>query len=724
MDRVGLALSGGGIRSATFNLGLLQALNSYGILGQVDYLSTVSGGGYIGGWWTAWRARPAGGGAIFPGSGTVADPRSHPDAEPPEVRHLREFSNFLSPRWGFFQSEMWNSLLAVMGGLVPALMVALSCLGLVLFLWLAMTAYLAGPSTPFALGLFCGIAAVVLSVREFRWRRMGKADPTSTGAATAIALSAVGVAAVGAAWLIWFRSLQSVSGLEWPLYFDGFWRTHARAWSMDAWLSAIGAVAEHDRWHLNPRLFEGAFVWLAVGLILLPLRLLFQSIRSDELRRKAIPAIDRVMERFLGLGIGWALVALIWTAGSNLHTVGPVKIGTALAAAGSAGLFAWLRRWLVSSFGSARTGGFMETLKPLIPQVLAYVTVILMGVIVAGVSASWLEWMQDDPMRWMMVLGTMSIVVLVSMLLDPAEFGLHAFYRNRIARAYLGASNPAARGPASENRQTDLRRGDDLPFEQARLRPLHLVCCAANDLAGDRLSNLSRGARSATLSCHGLAIGDDWAGKPGLRLGSAVTASAAAFNSSMGSISARLGPAVAFLMSALNLRLGLWARHPLSRSLMRDRVPGLLFLQEMAGHTHAGTRMTPRGREPLSRFVHLSDGGHFENLALYELVRRHCRYIIVSDCGADPGVLFDDLGNAVRRIREDFGVEIEIDVGPLRPGPDGISRQHMVVGAIRYTPEDHGILLLFKPALTGDEPTDVQQYKSRNRAFPHESTGD
>ena len=56
------------------------------------------------------------------------------------------------------------------------------------------------------------------------------------------------------------------------------------------------------------------------------------------------------------------------------------------------------------------------------------------------------------------------------------------------------------------------------------------------------------------------------------------------------------------------------------------------------------------------RDVHLSDGGHFENLAFYELVRRHCRYIIVSDCGADPGVAFDDLGNALRRIREDFGV--------------------------------------------------------------------
>ena len=121
------------------------------------------------------------------------------------------------------------------------------------------------------------------------------------------------------------------------------------------------------------------------------------------------------------------------------------------------------------------------------------------------------------------------------------------------------------------------------------------------------------------------------------------------------------------------------------------------------------------------RDVHLSDGGHFENLALYELVRRHCRYILVSDCGADPTVAFDDLGNALRRIREDFGVDISLDVSPLRPDQDGRSRQHVAVGTIHYSPTDLGILLYVKPSVTGDEPTDVLQYQTRNTAFPHEA---
>jgi predicted acylesterase/phospholipase RssA len=47
---IGLAFSGGGIRSATFNLGVLQALARKKLLRSMDYVSTVSGGGYIGGW--------------------------------------------------------------------------------------------------------------------------------------------------------------------------------------------------------------------------------------------------------------------------------------------------------------------------------------------------------------------------------------------------------------------------------------------------------------------------------------------------------------------------------------------------------------------------------------------------------------------------------------------------------------------------------------------------
>src|SRR6185369_8494771 len=133
----------------------------------------------------------------------------------------------------------------------------------------------------------------------------------------------------------------------------------------------------------------------------------------------------------------------------------------------------------------------------------------------------------------------------------------------------------------------------------------HLICCAANDLSADQVTSLSRGARSAVLSRHGVTVGDQWGGAAtDLSLSSAVTASAAAFNSNMGSVSVTLGPAVAFLMCALNLRLGLWVRYP-GRSGTVRALPGFLFFKEMFQATIA---------DGSDRDVHLSDGGHFENL--------------------------------------------------------------------------------------------------------------
>src|SRR5690606_15737192 len=80
-----------------------------------------------------------------------------------------------------------------------------------------------------------------------------------------------------------------------------------------------------------------------------------------------------------------------------------------------------------------------------------------------------------------------------------------------------------------------------------------------------------------------------------------------------------------------------------------------------------------------------------------------------------------------RRIREDFGIEIELDTGPLMPGPGGYASQHAVIGTIHYDGAegaDKGTILYFKPVLVGEEPSDVQEYHDVNPKFPHESTGD
>ncbi|MGH7616579.1 MAG: hypothetical protein ACREPM_05065, partial [Gemmatimonadaceae bacterium] len=298
---------------------------------------------------------------------------------------------------------------------------------------------------------------------------------------------------------------------------------------------------------------------------------------------------------------------------------------------------------------------------------------------------------------------------------DPNEVGLHSFYRARLSRAFLGASNVGA------GRRTEEDENDDVDMDNVGSGlPLHLVCCAANDLSSaDHLINLHRGAVSSVLSPLGFSVGSDFhrwndTDHRTPTLGSAITASGAAFNSHMGSKSMELGAGVTFLMTALNLRLGMWLPHPTTyaRSSLRW-LPGLPLYREMFGLSRA------KGPSVL-----LSDGGHFENMALYELIRRRCRFILAADCGADPDVGFDDLGNFVRRVREDFNVEIDIDVSPLRPDDTGRAKQPMVAGDIHYDDGTLGVLLLVKPTIVGNEPIDILQYRRRNETFPHESTGD
>jgi hypothetical protein len=129
------------------------------------------------------------------------------------------------------------------------------------------------------------------------------------------------------------------------------------------------------------------------------------------------------------------------------------------------------------------------------------------------------------------------------------------------------------------------------------------------------------------------------------------------------------------------------------------------------------------------RYIYLSDGGHFENLGILELVRRRCRFILACDAEEDHNFEFGGLGNAIEKCRTDLGIDIEIDVDPIRHrDEEGHSGWHCAVGRIRYDkcdPDAHaGTLLYLKSSLTGDEDTDVLRYAARSPSFPHETTND
>ncbi len=767
IDRVGLAFSGGGIRTATFNLGVLKALHELGLLKHVDYLSTVSGGGYIGAWWTAWRARW---GKEFPETSPDGPNSSQGEInrEPEEVRHLREFSNFLSPRIGFFQSEMWNAVMAVSSAMLPAVLVASSVIALAFLGWLGLNSLILTSALGFpvpghdwltAHGLSWvtgrALAPVVLSVVtiityicfEWTWHCAGKAEKVPSRSRMFVfhfVMSGLIIAGICVGWHLLMRA-----GWKHPESLS-----NAKLWQWSTGISPGGSG-----FSFSFHLFDAPILWAGVALVVFVPRLLIMRLRKVSVSGKIVSIIDRALSRMLGATVVVTALGVLWLAGCWLNYTDwgtNVPVGGALL---SGGAFTLLRNW-IGRLGPAKKRGVMDIVKPLIPQILAYVAIALWSICIAALLARWIH---RGTSPWLLFVIALGIVVFAVLFFDPAQVSMHSFYRNRLTRAYLGASNLDAKKLSEQNRQTDVRLHDDIELRalsptidelakdkkkpddehvyshdddcSGRVRPLHLICCTANDIGGDQLGNLSRGARSAVLSKLGFAIGNystTWeTDREALGLGSAITASAAAFNSNMGSLSMTLGAGVTFLCTALNLRLGLWLGHPLSKRVGAPWLaPGSLFLKEMFGLTYSGLRppRPPKPRRPVAKYVHLSDGAHFENLALYELVRRHCRYIIVSDCGADLEVAFDDFGNAVRRIREDFGVEIDIDLSPLKPNAERISKQHVAVGIVSYDPrgdrKDNAILVYLKPALTGDEPYDITQYRTRNADFPHESTAD
>jgi len=99
------------------------------LLRQFDYLSTVSGGGYIGSWLSAWIARSG-----FPAVWSkLVGRRDHPDEEPGEISWLRAYSNYLTPKLGLFSADTWAAAALYVRNLILNWLVILPALCLLLF---------------------------------------------------------------------------------------------------------------------------------------------------------------------------------------------------------------------------------------------------------------------------------------------------------------------------------------------------------------------------------------------------------------------------------------------------------------------------------------------------------------------------------------------------------------------------------------------------------------
>lgn len=343
-----------------------------------------------------------------------------------------------------------------------------------------------------------------------------------------------------------------------------------------------------------------------------------------------------------------------------------------------------------------------------------------------------IEWLWVH-IKWLWVLAFFGSAFLLARYADINVFSLHMFYRNRLERCYLGASHKDRK----EDDFTGLDSRDSPRLANLLQRPFPIINTALNITQTGNLAWQERKGASFTftpLFCgfqFNNVKGDEEPAfqttreyaaneksKAWISLIMPMTISGAAASPNWGY---HTNPATSFLMTMFNVRLGWWIQNPRKSMAWRSAGPkwaSQWLLKELVGSTTSE-----------KHFVYVSDGGHFENLGLYELVRRRCRYVIVCDAGCDPLFQFEDLGNAIRKIRIDMGIPIEIDARTLQPASDtGESQLHCAMGKIHYQCVDKdaqpGYLLYIKPTLCGQEPADVRQYHVAHPCFPHETTTD
>jgi hypothetical protein len=751
VDLTGLALSGGGVRSAAFCLGALQAINTTGAMAQIDYLSNVSGGGFIGGAMTATMRKSRQ--FVFEGRQPETRDAAHaavaavsPDMmrDTPAVQYLRNFSNYLIPRrrdWlldlavlmrGWMANVLTVSALVLLLAGTAVVVRALASADLARAGGGWIKAFVADERTggyPVTLALAL-TTAVILTIWALRrtWADIRKMPPEWRGPGASsvswLIMVLVACAAIEAQGSVVHALTPGFPALDWFVkalgdhwtgvvavvgtissavtlfsrYLGGVlkssesdwsWRGYAKAFLAKAALYAAAAVL--------PFLIYGSFIALVVS-----------AFTADGQKFSAAP--------------DW-LVGIFRLEPHWRAAVGAVPVFVVAIAMVAALMTARRRR----QFG--RFGWFFWLSQA--------ICVALIAVCAQALSGEWTPPPFAPGLLYVM-LG-LSLWFLTWFLSGNAN-SIHRLYRDRIGQAFLfdpealkvdeeGALVPPAKEGADRTNRLLLSR-----LKEGH-GPYPIVNAALNIEGSDWLNIRGRNAEFFTFTPH--FVGSDATcyvrsermeeADPALDLGTALAISGAAFSSSMGRQSIRpLTPTLALL----NLRLGYWMDNPRKLGEKRPAFDksGIYLLAEAMGWL-----------TETSAKIYLTDGGHIENLGLYQLLKRKCRLIIVVDAEQDPGYVCPSLMDTERFARIDLGVRIELPwelirdhakdsetefaKGPVRAdfparGP------HAAIGHIYYGGGKRGVLLYVKSSLTGDENDYVLDYKRRYPAFPHESTGD
>ncbi|MGB0712913.1 MAG: hypothetical protein ACPGUC_05070 [Gammaproteobacteria bacterium] len=696
----GLAISGGGIRSASLAIGVVQALNdSRGIkrghptiFEKCSYLSTASGGGYTGSAITWFKGKhgifPFGNAVEFKGNEFVEDsPNSI-------LSYIRQHGRYLSPPS--------LGLAALLGSVVASILHSA-------------TAYVL---------IFASAAALLMLLTEF--------------------------AVVDALGNLIGLGPERFGALVNPLLGSG---------------EASGLPPRHLRFSLFFVLLTLALVGLfllTTGLYALLsfirasfaqahcLRVQVQSLLGWIMRIQAVFLVLAVLPLFAYLAMGGDL---------DVNDTGFLGAASTSSVLGIA-LSIWKFRQH-STEGDAK-GGILD-------KISGAVVVLALIVSLLGLGFALGEFAYTHTAGPMIGIGTLlAITLLFAGVVNINQISPHKMYRDRLMETFLKDPKVAPDAPLTER----ARAANEFTLSEVakaqHWSPYHLV--NTNVILTDAKNPKYHGRCGDSFILSPLFCGSQATryrdtrvfANGSMTLATAMAISGAALNPHSGTLGQgkTTNPFVSFLLTFFGLRLGYWAINPgiqcqglQKYSRANYLLPGLLDLFG-SGHRENGS------------FVELSDGGHFDNTGIYELIRRRVAVIVFSDGSADPDMNFDDFGSMVERIRVDFGVLIrfpdeeynlcnllpgsaqvagsELDPADTESTPDeprayavgsecqkkipracrGYAVGDIVYPAVGDQPRFVGKIVYIKSTLIPDLPTDIYAYKAANPDFPHQTTAD
>ncbi len=643
---VGLALSGGGIRSASFALGVLQALaRRDGLhvdhLRDIDYLSTVSGGGYIGAslTWFNFLQRDV----------------------PPKDRQFPFGAKYDAHR------------------------------------------------DQCATGVSVDNAAFIRQHGEYM---------TPAKRFTSVSLIAVALRNIVLCFSVYFALVAALT-LAARLAHTWWVQLFPRGW--------IGASVNETMMpaFLLVLLFALFSILFGISTAIIP------KIRPDN---EVLYGWRVRSQRYFGLVLAWAFAAFI--CGTVPHVYEAIvhwKVtGFALSTTGIAGvIYEFLKQQRPK----------LAVDRPKLNLVILWVTVlaIIYGLLLGAYALA----MKLDPgaSNLYLPLYFVGYALLVGGVMNSNMFSIGRMYRDRLMEAFMPDPDAVSRRKWGPAKMADVTFLQDTCTEKDN-GPYHLVNTNVVLTTTDYASYRGRGGDSFVFSPK--FSGSDatgWypstqmcGGSMSLATAMAISGAAINPNSACGGRGPTRNRLASFVLALFNIRLGYWVRNPNARAagkfFSKLIWPNLIYPGLRQGLLGTGLHMR-------AGYIELSDGGHYDNTGIYELVRRKVSCIILSLASADPGYGFDDLADVIERVRADFGVYIKFDsmmeaAIPIagEPPPGGIASTlkfaqcSHVTGVVNYPDGTKGTLVILKSAMTNRLPIDVLRYAANNPAFPNESTAD